>query len=64
MTSKHESESEQWHDVGAAEELRQKPVQQVVVKGVRIALSYRDGTFGAISGANDLLGRAAAARWS
>ena len=51
MTDKNESENEQWHDVGAAEELRQKPVQQVVVNGVRIALSHRDGTFGAISGA-------------
>ena len=39
-----------WVDVGAAEELAKKPLQQIVVGKLRIALSYRDGEFGAISG--------------
>lgn len=42
---------EEWHDVGRVDELRARAVQQVVVHGVRIALTYKDGVFGAISGA-------------
>ena len=42
--------AESWIDVGASEELSQGPVQQVVLGSARIALSYRDGQFGAISG--------------
>lgn len=41
----------EWIDVGDADELAQTPVQQVMVKSVRIALSFRDGVFGAIHGA-------------
>jgi nitrite reductase/ring-hydroxylating ferredoxin subunit len=42
--------SEEWHDIGPAEELAQRPLQQVTVNGTRIALSCKDGVFGAISG--------------
>lgn len=42
--------TEDWVDVGAAAELSRTPVQQVIVGGARVALSFRDGTFGAVSG--------------
>lgn len=42
--------NEEWHDIGPAEELAQRPLQQVLINGTRIALSYKDGAFGAISG--------------
>ena len=40
-----------WVDIGSVEELSKTPVQQVMVGGTRVALSFRDGVFGAISGA-------------
>ena len=40
-----------WHDLGLVAELSRKPLQQIVVDRTRIALSYRNGAFGAISGA-------------
>ena len=40
-----------WFDVGSAEELATVPVRQVMVGNTRVALSYRDGVFGAIHGA-------------
>ena len=43
-------EPESWIDVGAAHELRQKPVQQVLLGRRKIALVYKDGRFSAISG--------------
>ena len=42
--------ADSWVDVGASEELCQKPVQQVMLGRTRIALTYKDGQFGAISG--------------
>lgn len=40
-----------WIDVGAADELARKPLQQVLLGGrLRIALSCVDGVFSAISG--------------
>lgn len=39
-----------WQDLGAIEELKKKPLQQIAIGRNRIALSYRDGSFGAISG--------------
>jgi len=42
---------EEWHAVGDAALLARTPVQQIVVHGTRIALSFADGEFGAISGA-------------
>ena len=39
-----------WTDVGASEELARKDVQEVRVGTKRIALTCRDGEFGAISG--------------
>jgi nitrite reductase/ring-hydroxylating ferredoxin subunit len=42
--------ADDWVDVGAADELRQQPLQQVMLGSTRVALSYRDGVFGALSG--------------
>ena len=42
--------TERWRALGAVDELKQKPLRQVVIDKVAIALSYRDGKFGAISG--------------
>ena len=41
---------DEWVDVGSVAELSQVAVQQVMVGSTRIALSFRDGVFGAISG--------------
>lgn len=41
---------QQWVDVGPADELAAQAVQQVMVGSVRVALTYRDGVFGAIHG--------------
>jgi len=41
---------EGWVDVGAAAELARQPVQQLMLGRTRVALSFRDGKFGAISG--------------
>lgn len=41
---------ERWFDLGAVEELRAHPLRQVTAGRVRLALSYKDGIFGAISG--------------
>lgn len=42
--------ADQWHDVGAAEELCQRPLQQIAIGRSKIALSCRAGEFSAISG--------------
>ena len=47
---------ESWIDVGASEELSQRPVQQVVVGSTKIALTYSHGQFGAISDVCDHVG--------
>ena len=39
-----------WVDLGAVEELKQRPIQQVTARRTRLALTYRDGAFHAISG--------------
>jgi multimeric flavodoxin WrbA/nitrite reductase/ring-hydroxylating ferredoxin subunit len=39
-----------WVDIGASDVLAQKPVQEVRVGAKRVALTHRDGEFGAISG--------------
>ncbi|HEV8599660.1 MAG TPA: Rieske 2Fe-2S domain-containing protein [Gemmatimonadales bacterium] len=39
-----------WHDLGPVEALQQAPLRQLVIGRTRIALSHRDGVFGAISG--------------
>jgi nitrite reductase/ring-hydroxylating ferredoxin subunit/multimeric flavodoxin WrbA len=39
-----------WTDVGAVDELKHKPLQEVMCGKTAIALSYRDGVFSAISG--------------
>ncbi len=45
------AEEEVWHDVGAASELAASEVQQVTVGNVRVALTHKNGVFGAIHGA-------------
>jgi len=42
--------NDSWVDVGASEALAKRPVQEVRVGTRRIALTHRDGEFGAISG--------------
>ncbi len=39
-----------WHDLGAVEELKQKPLQEVAVGRTKMALSFKDGAFGAVIG--------------
>ena len=42
--------ADNWIDVGASAELASKPVQEIRVGSKRIALTHKDGEFGAISG--------------
>jgi len=39
-----------WHDLGPVDELKKRPLTQLTVDRVKIALSYLDGKFGAVSG--------------
>lgn len=39
-----------WHDLGPAEEFTRQPLRQVAVGKLKLAISYQDGTFGAVSG--------------
>lgn len=39
-----------WHDLGEIETLKAQPLQQISIGRTRIALSYRDGQFAAVSG--------------
>lgn len=50
------SPSSQWHDLGAVEMLAKRPLQQITIGRTRIALSYVDGEFAAISGACNHVG--------
>ena len=43
-------DQDEWFDVGAAEDLSRRPLQQVLIGKTRIALVYKDGDFSAISG--------------
>jgi len=45
-----------WIDVGASDELAQKPLQELRAGTRRIALTFKDGQFGAISGVCNHLG--------
>ena len=40
----------EWHRVGPVKELKQTELQEVRVGGKAVALSYREGTFGAVGG--------------
>ncbi len=42
-------ETETWIDVGAADELSRRPLQQLLLGRTRIALTFKDGRFGVIS---------------
>jgi len=44
------SESTQWHDLGEVEKLKVVTLQQITIGRTRIALSYLNGKFGAVSG--------------
>lgn len=39
-----------WHDIGAADDLCRKPLQQITIERVKLALSCVNGQFAAISG--------------
>jgi multimeric flavodoxin WrbA/nitrite reductase/ring-hydroxylating ferredoxin subunit len=43
-------EEPRWHDLGWVEELKRTPLQAIAVGRIKIALSYQDGAFGAVSG--------------
>ena len=45
-----EPQAPPWIDLGSVEELRDRPLREIKAGSLRIALSYRDGQFGAISG--------------
>lgn len=45
-----------WTEVGGVDELKQKPLQEVVCGKTTLALSYRDGRFAAISGVCNHIG--------
>jgi multimeric flavodoxin WrbA/nitrite reductase/ring-hydroxylating ferredoxin subunit len=40
----------EWHDLGEIESLESQPLQQITIGRTKIALSYRNGQFGAVSG--------------
>ncbi len=42
--------SEKWHDLGEVDLLSNTPLQQITIGRTRIALTYKDGRFSAISG--------------
>lgn len=46
----------EWTDIGAAEDLNQKSLQPVRAKTAQIAVSFRDGEFGAVSNACNHVG--------
>jgi multimeric flavodoxin WrbA/nitrite reductase/ring-hydroxylating ferredoxin subunit len=48
--------SSDWQDLGPVAELSRRPLQQVVIGRTRIALSFQDGRFAAISGACNHVG--------
>ena len=43
------SEQEDWIDLGAADDLSRVPVQRVLARRIPMALSFKDGIFGAVS---------------
>ncbi|HEV8578087.1 MAG TPA: Rieske 2Fe-2S domain-containing protein [Thermoanaerobaculia bacterium] len=45
-----------WHDLGAVEELAAQPLRQITIGRTKIALTCKDGSFGAISGACNHVG--------
>src|ERR1700704_6845448 len=45
-----------WHDLGPVEDLSRKPLQQISVGRTKIALSFKDGQSGAVSGACNHVG--------
>jgi multimeric flavodoxin WrbA/nitrite reductase/ring-hydroxylating ferredoxin subunit len=44
------SSADEWIALGAADALRARPLQQITAGGLRLALSYKDGAFAAVSG--------------
>lgn len=39
-----------WIEVGGLDELKRQPLQEVICGRTKLALSYKDGEFGVISG--------------
>jgi len=48
--------SPEWLDAGSAEELARRPLHELVLGGRKLALSFRDGVFGAVSNACNHVG--------
>jgi len=40
----------EWHDLGTVEQLKAPPLREILIGKTKIALSFQDGVFGAISG--------------
>lgn len=47
---------ERWHDLGPSEPFKHKPLSEVVVGRLKLAISYLDGRFGAIHGSCNHVG--------
>lgn len=45
-----------WTEIGSVDELKQRPLQQIVCGQTKLALSYKDGRFAAISGVCNHIG--------
>ena len=45
-----------WTEIGSVDELKQRPLQQIVCGQTTLALSYKDGRFAAISGVCNHIG--------
>ena len=43
-------DNELWTDAGAVDALSQRPVQEILIGRAKVALTFKDGVFGAISG--------------
>src|SRR5690349_4311938 len=41
---------QKWHDLGPVEQYQETPVQQVSIERTKIAISWANGKFGAVSG--------------
>ena len=57
-------EDENWVDVGHADEFSATPLKRVTAMNIELAISFKDGKFGAVSNAATMsAGRLATAGW-
>lgn len=41
---------EEWHDIGTIDELARRSLHHIIINGIPLAVSYKDGAFSAVSG--------------